>query len=158
MNKDEALKMAIEALKDSLTRQDVAINACEEALEQRTNNLDATVFVYRNKETMQIKCEYVNKAMALEDDNGWEHLATLEPRAWIEHTYTVRERERMKAYEQRLQDAIDTLAATICLDMSEDTMDSINVALNALRNELENTDIAFRELELRLAEINGGVK
>jgi hypothetical protein len=32
--KDEALKMAIEALEDSLTRQDVAINACKEALEQ----------------------------------------------------------------------------------------------------------------------------
>ena len=34
MTKDEALKMAIEALEDSLTRQDVAINACKEALEQ----------------------------------------------------------------------------------------------------------------------------
>ena len=32
--KDEALKMAIEALINSLTIQDVAINACQEALEQ----------------------------------------------------------------------------------------------------------------------------
>jgi hypothetical protein len=36
MTKDEALKMAIKALEDSLTRQDVAINACKEALEQPT--------------------------------------------------------------------------------------------------------------------------
>ena len=34
MTKDEALKMAIEALINSLTIQDVAINACQEALEQ----------------------------------------------------------------------------------------------------------------------------
>jgi hypothetical protein len=34
MTKDEALKMAIEALENSLTIQDVAINACKEALEQ----------------------------------------------------------------------------------------------------------------------------
>ena len=33
MTKDEALKMAIEALENSLTIQDVAINACKEALE-----------------------------------------------------------------------------------------------------------------------------
>ena len=37
--KDEALKMAIEALEDSLTRQDVAINACKEALEQPSKNI-----------------------------------------------------------------------------------------------------------------------
>jgi len=34
MTKDKALKMAIEALENSLTIQDVAINACKEALEQ----------------------------------------------------------------------------------------------------------------------------
>jgi len=34
MTKDEALKMAIEALINSLTIQDVAINACQDALEQ----------------------------------------------------------------------------------------------------------------------------
>jgi hypothetical protein len=37
MTKDEALKMAIEALENSLTIQDVAINACKEALERPSN-------------------------------------------------------------------------------------------------------------------------
>lgn len=45
------------------------------------------VFVYQHKETGQIKCEYIEKARILEDDPEWEHLATLEPRAWIEHNF-----------------------------------------------------------------------
>lgn len=48
------------------------------------NNLAATVFVYRNHETKQIRCEYLGAAPYLEDDPAWEHLATLEPRRWIE--------------------------------------------------------------------------
>lgn len=49
-----------------------------------THNLNATVFVYRLRETGQIKCEYIDKARVLEDDPAWEHVATLEPRMWIE--------------------------------------------------------------------------
>jgi hypothetical protein len=52
-----------------------------------THNLDATVFVYRLKETSQIKCEYLDKAKEFEDDPDWEHMATLEPRMWIEHNW-----------------------------------------------------------------------
>jgi hypothetical protein len=46
MNKktQEELKMAIEALEDSLTRQDVAINACKEALEQPEQEIVRKVF------------------------------------------------------------------------------------------------------------------
>ena len=46
-------------------------------------NIDA-VFVYRHYETGQIKCEYLDKAKVLEDLFEWEHLDTLEPRAWIQ--------------------------------------------------------------------------
>ena len=45
MTKDEALKMAIEALINSLTIQDVAINACQEALEQPKEK--KYLYVYR---------------------------------------------------------------------------------------------------------------
>jgi hypothetical protein len=53
----------------------------------QTHNLFATVFVYQLKETGQIKCEYIDEAKKLENDDAWEHLATLEPRMWIEHNY-----------------------------------------------------------------------
>ena len=59
-----------------------------------THNLEATVFVYRLKETGQIKCEYLDKAKQLEDDDAWEHLATLEPRMWIEYNYDFVERNK----------------------------------------------------------------
>ena len=52
-----------------------------------THNLEATVFVYQLRETGQIKCEYLEQARILEDDPDWEHLATLEPRMWIEHNW-----------------------------------------------------------------------
>ena len=54
---------------------------------EQTHNLAATVFVYQLKETGQIKCEYLDKAKDFEEDNAWEHLATLEPRMWIEYNY-----------------------------------------------------------------------
>ena len=59
-----------------------------------THNLDATVFVYRLFETGQIRCEYIDKARDLEDDPAWEHMATLEPRMWIEHHWMEVERNK----------------------------------------------------------------
>lgn len=58
------------------------------------HNLDATVFVYRLRETGQIRCEYIDKARDLEDDPAWEHMATLEPRMWIEHHWMEVERNK----------------------------------------------------------------
>ena len=51
------------------------------------NNLAATVFVFRLKETGQICCEYMDRARLMEDDPEWEHVDTLEPRRWIEVHY-----------------------------------------------------------------------
>lgn len=45
------------------------------------------IFVYRLKETGQIKCAYIEDARIMEDDPEWEHIDTLEPLAWIEHNY-----------------------------------------------------------------------
>ena len=50
-----------------------------------THKLDATVFVYEHKKNGRIKCEYIEEARFLEDDNAWEHVATLEPRMWIQY-------------------------------------------------------------------------
>ena len=55
------------------------------------NNLAATVFVYRSKDTGQIRCHYAHKASALDSSperQQYDHIATLEPRLWIQNTTT----------------------------------------------------------------------
>ena len=51
------------------------------------HNLDATVFVYRNKLTNDINCVYVEGVKHYANEPVWEHLATLEPRMWIQAHY-----------------------------------------------------------------------
>ena len=60
-----------------------------------THNLDATVFVYRNRETGEIRALYVDDARAMIGRDDYEHVATLEPRMWIEHHFddAINERE-----------------------------------------------------------------
>lgn len=58
------------------------------------NNLDATVFVYQHRHTREIRCEYIGAARQLEDAAEWEHLATLEPRLWIQHHWNDAAAER----------------------------------------------------------------
>lgn len=60
-----------------------------------THNLDATVFVYRNRETGAIRALYVDDARAMIGRDDYEHVATLEPRMWIEHHFddAIKERE-----------------------------------------------------------------
>jgi len=52
-----------------------------------THNIDATVFVYKHKTQGSIRCEYLERARMLEDDDVWEHMATLEPRMWIQYNW-----------------------------------------------------------------------
>ena len=52
-----------------------------------THNLDATVFVYRHRETGAIRALYVDDARAMIGRDDYEHVATLEPRMWIEHHF-----------------------------------------------------------------------
>lgn len=59
------------------------------------HNLDATVFVYRNADTGEIKAHYADAAKAFEraeDRWAWIHVATLEPRLWIQAHYATIER------------------------------------------------------------------
>jgi hypothetical protein len=51
------------------------------------NNLAATVFVYRSRIDGRIQTEYLETALVMEDSPDWEHLATLEPRRWIQAHY-----------------------------------------------------------------------
>lgn len=51
------------------------------------NNLSATVFVYRHKETGAIHALYAEDAQALNGHADYDHIATLEPRHWIECHY-----------------------------------------------------------------------
>jgi hypothetical protein len=51
------------------------------------NNLAATVFVYRSRIDGRIQTEYLETALVMERSPDWEHLATLEPRWWIQAHY-----------------------------------------------------------------------
>lgn len=54
------------------------------------NNLAATVFVYRHKGTGEIRCHYRQEACALIaslEREKYDHIATLEPLAWIQEHY-----------------------------------------------------------------------
>jgi hypothetical protein len=50
-------------------------------------NVSATVFVYRHYKDKTIKAEYYSEAKLLEDSADWEHIATINPRMWIEYHY-----------------------------------------------------------------------
>ena len=60
-----------------------------------THNLEATVFVYRHRETGEVRSLYTDDARAMTGRDDYEHVATLEPRAWIEHHFddVIKERE-----------------------------------------------------------------
>lgn len=60
-----------------------------------THNLDAAVFVYRHCTTGAIRALYADDARAMIDRDDYEHVASLEPRMWIEHHFddAIKERE-----------------------------------------------------------------
>lgn len=60
-----------------------------------SRNPDATVYVYRHRETGAITALYSDAALDMLYQADHEHVATLEPRAWIEHHFddAVKERE-----------------------------------------------------------------
>ena len=60
-----------------------------------TRNPDATVYVYRHRETKAITALYSDAALDMLHNADYEHVATLEPRMWIEHHFddAINERE-----------------------------------------------------------------
>ncbi|MFD0669680.1 hypothetical protein ACT80S_18325 [Ramlibacter sp. MAHUQ-53] len=63
---------------------------------QEPNNLAATVFVFRNQ-AGEIRCTYAEAFYCVDGRDGWQHIATLEPRLWIQaHYATVEKAEQAK--------------------------------------------------------------
>ena len=60
-----------------------------------SHNLDATVFVYRHADG-HITALYKEDARAMEGKEDFEHIATLEPRMWIEYHYDDAKKMREK--------------------------------------------------------------
>ena len=60
-----------------------------------TRNPDATIYVYRHRETGAITALYSDAALDMLYQSNHEHVATLEPRMWIEHHFddAIKERE-----------------------------------------------------------------
>lgn len=52
-----------------------------------TEWINSTVFVYRHRETGAIKALYTEDARAMTGRDDYEHVASLEPRMWIEHHF-----------------------------------------------------------------------
>jgi hypothetical protein len=59
-----------------------------------TRNPDATVYVYRHRETGAITALYSDAALDMLHNADYEHIATLEPRMWIEHHFDDATKER----------------------------------------------------------------
>ena len=52
------------------------------------NGFDLAVFVYRHRDTGEIRALYCEDAMAMTGRAEWVHVGSLEPRAWIEANWT----------------------------------------------------------------------
>jgi hypothetical protein len=78
----------------------------DEAL-RMTHNLEATVFVYRNYKDKSIKAEYLEQAKPLGDSPDWEHIATLEPRMWVECHYAAIEQAQKQNIESIALEALE---------------------------------------------------
>jgi hypothetical protein len=71
------------------------------------HNLQATIFVYRNKQTKDIRCEY-NSTKDV-DETKYDHIATIEPRLWIQYHYDDKEKFALMC-EKMGMDGYGTLA------------------------------------------------
>ena len=71
------------------------------------NNLAATVFVYRSRIDGRIQTEYLETALVMEKSPDWEHIATLEPRRWIQAHYdAVAQRDELLAELKKVREVI----------------------------------------------------
>ena len=84
-----------------------------------THNLEATVFVYKSKADGSIRAEYMEGALSLLDKDEWIHLATLEPRMWIQYHYEDAEKIALKVEEMGMQ-GFGTLAIASAIRMGKE--------------------------------------
>ena len=67
--------------------------------------IEATVFVFRHRITGIVRAHYIDTALNLKESQEWEHVATLNPRAWIEFNYSVAEqRDELMEAAKNLRD------------------------------------------------------
>ena len=90
------------------------------------NNLAATVFVYRSRIDGRIQTEYLETALVMEKSPDWEHLATLEPRWWIQAHYdAVTQRdELLEAAQKALHEMSNTNAPRSSFTDAVDLLDA----------------------------------
>lgn len=48
----------------------------------------AVVFIYEHKNTGEIRARWLDDAQVLEDDESWNHIGSLDPRAYINSLLT----------------------------------------------------------------------
>lgn len=64
------------------------------------SNIDATVFVYRNKSTGEIRCEYLD-AVKTVDPKDYHHEATLNTKMWVQYWFDTVYKLQEKENEQQ---------------------------------------------------------
>jgi hypothetical protein len=103
------------------------------------HNLDATVFVYRHRATGNIEARYIDGALGLQTDPDYEHLATLEPRLWIQAHYADSERDEALLRQALLRQALGALEARTSEEYSmAEAMDRQGDAIAALQEHGRN--------------------
>lgn len=91
-----------------------------------SNNLGNTVFVYQHCDTGEIRALYLDDAHVLSGREGWLHVGTLEPRAWIEANWRRtmaapdlrRALQRMVEYERGQDRNLDRVGALYAADVA----------------------------------------
>ena len=90
------------------------------------SSFDRAVFVYRHRDTGEIRALYCEDAMALAVRAEWLHVGSLEPRAWIEANwagamaapYLINALQRMVRHERGQDQHSDRVGALYTADMA----------------------------------------
>ena len=84
------------------------------------HNIEATVCVYENRKTGEARAEYLLESMVLGAGDGeWVHVATLEPRMWIQAHWrtdtmtTGQKRAHIQAWHDAMTKADETIQPVI---------------------------------------------
>ena len=76
---------------------------------RQPHNLNCTVFVYRHRETGAIRALYTEDARAMTGRDDYEHVASLEPRMWIEHHFDDAAKERQPLTDAGINEIADSM-------------------------------------------------
>ena len=77
--------------------------------ERQPHNLNCTVFVYRHRETGAIRALYTEDARAMTGRDDYEHVASLEPRMWIEHHFDDAAKERQPLTDEGINEIAESM-------------------------------------------------